>query len=731
MRPLPGDKTARGSRATSFNDNEPTPLARPGNMPQMTCFFTSEHSIGTSQSEATAPATLPKQKESPNGSTYSLESLENTISSLSPDSDDGEEKVRKARKNWKRNLAVVSGRTTEEAILDSASPSNDMSRNASPSFQRRLSQVTISRPFTPLSYTSPGPLSALSGLDSRWNSDAGSEVDENASQAVISSSEEEQTTSELMDSGSVPQLVMPSIKMPSRRPFTEKGKYMGKLKVLIAGDSDTGKTSLIKAIVQTCEDIVHVDPLTSTPTSVPQSRKNSRTKSRSGSADLQTTIEIAEVHASTRAYSAWWSDLEEGRILRRRKSMGDSVLERNLCFVDTPGYGSKTSCLESMTPVVDYIEAQLQKAAALRDISDSEMISMLSGSGGTQVDVVFYLFSQRVKSIDIEYLKRLMPLTNIVPLIARSDTLSAESLVNIKSNIISELAANNIRTFPLGFSAESISPTSPFAVSTHPSKDEETMEASLLMSPDYIQPLLPSELEYLVSQIFERDTISWLRHLAAKKFIQWRNSDAHSSRPQSLYRPLNQYTSLVSSSPGLSSPVGGAASYALARVKDHTQREEKIAQVRLANWAADLQRSLQNERQRYDELARADRAIWLTEKLGECVEDGTIIPLSEARQPRPSGPSSIFEVKGAKQGTYSRRGRGNVSHLKGVNPQDPLGLLQLNEDIKAKGFYALQIVGSFGIIGSLAFWITTKWHNSGVDIDTQMSMDWMTRMGIR
>lgn len=30
-------------------------------------------------------------------------------------------------------------------------------------------------------------------------------------------------------------------------------------------------------------------------------------------------------------------------MLRRRKSLGDSVLERNLCFVDTPGYGNKTS----------------------------------------------------------------------------------------------------------------------------------------------------------------------------------------------------------------------------------------------------------------------------------------------------------------------------------------------------------------------------------------------------
>lgn len=27
--------------------------------------------------------------------------------------------------------------------------------------------------------------------------------------------------------------------------------------------------------------------------------------------------------------------------------MGDSVLERNLCFVDTPGYGNKTSVSRS------------------------------------------------------------------------------------------------------------------------------------------------------------------------------------------------------------------------------------------------------------------------------------------------------------------------------------------------------------------------------------------------
>ena len=88
---------------------------------------------------------------------------------------------------------------------------------------------------------------------------------------------------------------------------------------------------------------MHVDPLSATPISVPETWRKSRTKPRSGSADMQSTLQVTEVYASTRAYPAWWSDLEESRILRRRKSMGDSVLERNLCFVDTPGYGNKTS----------------------------------------------------------------------------------------------------------------------------------------------------------------------------------------------------------------------------------------------------------------------------------------------------------------------------------------------------------------------------------------------------
>lgn len=233
MRPLPGEDAYTGrSRSTSFTDNDTTPLATRNQPPQMTYFLADEKTMEESLSNSYSPSAPSKQRESPKDSTYGVESLESTISSIAQDSDDSEDKLRHARRNWKRNLGQPRPRSSDEDLSSVASGS----RNVSPSpLQRRSSQTTISRPFTPLSFGSPAPPSLMSSPDSRRASDAGSYMDEVTSQAIASSGDEERD--ELVESGSAPQLVMPSIKMPSRRPFTERGKNMGRLKVLIAGDS--------------------------------------------------------------------------------------------------------------------------------------------------------------------------------------------------------------------------------------------------------------------------------------------------------------------------------------------------------------------------------------------------------------------------------------------------------------------------------------------------------------
>lgn len=94
--------------------------------------------------------------------------------------------------------------------------------------------------YTPLVPGSPAPeLSFLStprsySSKSGQQDDSDSVADEAASQAIVSDEEDEgDMPAAIQDSA--PQLIMPSIKMPSRRPFTERGKAMGRLKVLVAG----------------------------------------------------------------------------------------------------------------------------------------------------------------------------------------------------------------------------------------------------------------------------------------------------------------------------------------------------------------------------------------------------------------------------------------------------------------------------------------------------------------
>lgn len=94
------------------------------------------------------------------------------------------------------------------------------------------STSNLSQPITPLMLATPGSPSAISDAMSASFSE------EIASQALSMSQDlEPMEASEMMDSGSAPQLVMPSIKMPSRRPFTDGGRRIGRLKVLVAGDS--------------------------------------------------------------------------------------------------------------------------------------------------------------------------------------------------------------------------------------------------------------------------------------------------------------------------------------------------------------------------------------------------------------------------------------------------------------------------------------------------------------
>ncbi|SPQ26012.1 30de8b82-2b4c-4040-ad6f-c99934bba539 [Thermothielavioides terrestris] len=797
MRPLPGDDVP--GRPRSSDDDGPSTFRLPS-APQMTYFLGDESAIGSSSQPPPVAHHRPKEQRT----VPVAETAELPKPRAQPPHADLEKDKEPAGCPPSSKGPPDGPRNHEDNLL---------SRPISP-VPRSTDMPNLSRPLTPVLLGASGPASALSSVSSRRNSlclsedlgscppsmkDADVAVEDDDGGEDEPAEDPGASCSSMMDSGSAPQLIMPSIKMPSRRPFTDEGKRMGRLKVLIAGDSGVGKTSLIKAIVQSCEHIVHVDPITPSASSLTRSLpttigaasagrpKGSR---RQPSKESSGTSQITEIYASTKPYPEWWSEVDDFRILRRRKSLGDAVLDRNLCFVDTPGYGSGSSAMDTITPVAQYIEAHLQRISS-NVLSDGDLLNLLGGEGGVLVDAVFYLVSNRLRPVDVEYLRQLSPLTNIIILLAQTDLMSSEQVAASKNQILSQLKEADIRLFSFSIPSSNSPATSDsdkpgiYAISSATGSDHDTMDASLLMSPDYVQPLIPSELATLVEQVFSSNGVSWLRHSVARKYVQWRKSALSSSsssadglasaQPPSLSRSQTLAFNLLPSSAPLSpsqhptsspapssssanqvltGPMGATSRYALARLADHTQREERLAQVRLANWAADLQKSLAREREQYAALARGERAVWLAERISECVREGSLVPVelqpaaqgqgqgqarsrsrSEAAAERGSSSSPpAGDVHG--QGADGQRGKRHHTRGRGASSrrrdgqhqyhrhqqqqqqqysqqqrqqrsrQDPLGLLEVADDLRHKSLIALEVLGSLGVLGGLALWVT-------------------------
>ncbi|KAL4915592.1 hypothetical protein BDW62DRAFT_122040 [Aspergillus aurantiobrunneus] len=656
------------------------------------------------------PDFSPVEPENPRDSMYGVQSFDEMIPAASsvaaslPELDSSVSKRVSVSaspippQQWNSNLEDESGDTIPETrqistLMDLEPPHlNRLDHSFPPS------NFTSPRPLTPLNIMNPDDPSSLPSSpksitnQSTRHLDEISITDDTSSQAIASGEDGEDSRPTLNPSSeTTSQFIMPSIAIPSRRPFTDKGRALGRVKLLFAGAPGSGKTSLIKSIVQICEDIVHVDPVdgSSHSTSLLHHGQSHRNSSR----PTHVPTPVSEIYASSKPYPTWWSDLEDSRVLRRRKSSGDLVLERNICFVDTPG--SRISQTGQIDVIIKYMSQQLRRATSALDCSNFDFQNMLAGNGGSQVDAVLYFISQDKLLSDIECIGKLSAWTNVIPLIAKSDLLTADEISTLKHAFNEKAQAAFLKCFHLFGDGDIDEP--PFAVSSAKSNDDSVMDASTLMSPDYVQPLVASDLATLVQCLFDRDNMAWIRHSTAKKL-------AHRQREMVLrpHNPLQDNALSFSSS-----QYGFAPSYTMARISDYSRHEEQRARIQLAKWASELQQSLQNERGRYAALARGERAVWLTERLGECVVDGSLAPVTQT--PGFCGLRVPSDKPNGGVVVRTQNGRSVEYHIANISPLDPLGVVRWSEDLKQRSWAIVQIVGSFGVVGGLALWLAKSW----------------------
>jgi hypothetical protein len=341
---------------------------------------------------------------------------------------------------------------------------------------------------------------------------------------------------------------------------------------------------------------------------------------------------------------------------------------------------------------------------------------------------------------DVECIRKLCDLSNVIPVVSKADSLTDEQITSLKNRFHQRAQDAGIKPLlfgnPLPGDPDGLEPQPPYAVSSEKTVDMEVMDASTLMSPDYVQPLVVSELSTLVEKLFDRDNLAWMRHSAAKKLAQRRGEfppvpPTTAPLPNTLSgAPAGglgwRGVSGASMNSSISSLSESPPSYAMARIADYTRHEERMAQVRLAHWATDLQRSLQNERDRYASLARGDRAVWLTEKLSECVIDGSLVPISQTPgfcglhiPVREKGPGGLHAI---------RPGGSKEYRFTSMSPHDPLGVVGWIDDLGRRSWILVQIVGSVGVVGGLALWLARTWGVSTKSL-SELQLDyWSGRM---
>lgn len=137
--------------------------------------------------------------------------------------------------------------------------------------------------------------------------------------------------------------------------------------------------------------------------------------------------------------------------------------------------------------------------------------------------------------------------------------------------------------------------------------------------------------------------------------------------------------------------------FSLTRYHNAVPGEQRLAEVRIAKWATDLQRSLRNERERYEDLQRNERAKWLLERVGEEVASGNIVA-SPGGSPRADW-AVVRRGNSKETSKPGQRYAGRAGHL---DSRDPLGLCDFSDQVRRRGFVLMKVLGGVSVLGAMA-----------------------------
>lgn len=127
-----------------------------------------------------------------------------------------------------------------------------------------------------------------------------------------------------------------------------------------------------------------------------------------------------------------------------RAELEEKQFRVNLTIVDTPGFGDYVNNRDCWVPLIDFIDDQHE--SYLRQEQQPDRSQLID----TRVHACLYFIAptgHTLKPLDIEVMKRLSQRVNLIPVIAKADTLTRRDLAIFKERIRNVIRTHGISVF--------------------------------------------------------------------------------------------------------------------------------------------------------------------------------------------------------------------------------------------------------------------------------------------
>lgn len=122
----------------------------------------------------------------------------------------------------------------------------------------------------------------------------------------------------------------------------------------------------------------------------------------------------------------------------------EAGVKLKLTVIDTPGFGDFVNNEDSWKPIFENIEGRYDAFLEQENRVNRKRIV------DTRVHACLYFIAptgHSLKPIDIEFMKRLANRVNLIPVIAKSDTLTEDEIKAFKVRILEDIAHNKIQIY--------------------------------------------------------------------------------------------------------------------------------------------------------------------------------------------------------------------------------------------------------------------------------------------